>query len=50
MLALLFTMLSVFPAGKVYRTVTVADGIYAFISPESNSRFRQHSNYNPRVK
>ena len=37
MLALLFTMLSVFPAGKLYRTVTVAHGIYAFISPESNS-------------
>jgi cyclase len=37
MLPLLFTMLSVFPAGKLYRTVTVADGIYAFVSPESNS-------------
>jgi hypothetical protein len=37
MLALLFTMLGVFPAGKAYRTATVADGIYAFISPESNS-------------
>jgi cyclase len=37
MLALLLTMLAVFPAEKVYRTVTVADGIYAFISPESNS-------------
>jgi glyoxylase-like metal-dependent hydrolase (beta-lactamase superfamily II) len=37
MLALLFTMLSVFPAGKLYRTLPVADGIYAFVSPESNS-------------
>jgi cyclase len=37
MLALLFTMLSVFPVEKMYRTVTVAEGIYAFISPESNS-------------
>lgn len=37
MLAFLLTMLAVFSAEKVYRTVTVADGIYAFISSESNS-------------